>query len=203
MLTIFSGGLFTVLKHGMSGQPSEQVRDEAVTDLNLSLFSQHLDEIFELLLVAFTSVETLSPEDQFLLQSWLQFDERFVEHNRNQSSLKYERVSAHLRLAKGLLLLDKPIPSLAHFQSAIELLELLSDENPTIFSYRLELSDTYQAMGTCLELLGRSREAVVALDSAIRTLLDPVIPPQTGQEERLEKLYQYRDQELLPNGLVQ
>lgn len=193
LMAVFLGGLFYALRESRSAGPVEEAGGAAVNDLNLSLHSQQLDEIFQLLLVRFTTTDSLTPEDSFLLQSWLQFDERFVDQNRDQSALKYERVSAHLRLGKGLLILDKPIPSMSHFQSGIELLKMLVKENPALVSYRLELADSYQGMGACLDQVGRSREAIRALDSAIRALQDPGLTEDSGQEDRLDKLYKHRD----------
>lgn len=188
-----------------SGDSTLIARDPELTELtlDLSLLSQQLDELFQFFIQRVSDDATLAPEDRALLQNWLEFDERFIERIRDRNILKFERVNAHLRLGHGLYLLELAEPSIAHFETAIELLEDLLEENSMIASYRLDQSDAYYGLGRSKKVLGRNREALEAIETAIRILSDPRFPPATGRQERLAELYIQRRELLASNVNVE
>jgi tetratricopeptide (TPR) repeat protein len=174
-------------------------RGAPARDLNLPLLSQQLDMTFQELRERFFEEGDLPPEDRKLLQNWLQFDERFVEQNQGRDSLKYERVVAHRRLGFGLHLLQQPLLAISHYQSAIELLDRLAAENPTISNYRTEQAVAFHELGRAYESARQEQQARRALDSAIETLRESRDPTDQEQQQLLDELYQYRRQFLAPN----
>lgn len=182
-------------------EPSPDPLDLELTEmtLNLSLLSQQLDELFQFFTRRVAEADSLTPDDRLTLESWLEFDERFIERVQNRETLKFERVNAHLRLGHGLYLLQMTEPSIAHFKAAIELLNELLEENPMIASYRLDQSDAYYALSRSIKVSGRNAEALEAIEAAIRIVRDPRFPADSGRQERLAELYKQKRDLLAPN----
>jgi tetratricopeptide (TPR) repeat protein len=177
-------------------------RETELTDLtlDLSLLSQELDELFGFFVQRVSDETMLTPEDRQLLESWLEFDERFIERTQNLKTLKFERVNAHLRLGHGMYLLQMTEPSIAHFQKAIKLLDELIKENPKIDSYLLDKSDAYYGLARSMKVVGRNGEALAEIEAAIKLLSDPRFPTGTG---RLNELYRQKRELLAPNVTAQ
>lgn len=180
-------------------EPDSQNVELTELNLGLTLLSQQLDELFRMFAQRISAEKTLTPDDQRMLESWLQFDERFLERIQDSQVLKYERVTVHLRVGFGLSRLDMPEPSIPHFESAIRLLNELIKDNPVIASYRTDQSDAYYGLGRSMQALGRTRESIESYDSAIEILRDPRSPAASGRQERLEELYLQKHQLLVPN----
>ena len=190
ILAMAAGALSVWHTRVVSHQREESERLAYRADENLLVMTQQLDEVFSVLLDRLAQNIQVPDVDQQLLKTWLQFDKQFIEKNASNESLRFEVATAHRRLGYGSFLLGEGEKAIEHFHSAVELLQGLAVDHPTIGSYGAETADTYALLGWVLQKSSRYAAAAVAYEDAIRLLNDPAVPADSVRDERLSELHQ-------------
>lgn len=104
--------------------------------------------------------EALPPREREGLATWIAFDRRFVELNRDDSSLAFEVATAMRRIGYANLLSGDLDQARDYLQQASGIFTSLENEFPTSISYRIDHAATRLQLAQ-LERLQNSRSAAI------------------------------------------
>jgi hypothetical protein len=162
-------------------------------DDNLLLVLQQTDTLGGQFLGRFTEGSKLSDDDITVLETWLTFDERFLQGHFGGLELRFERSLTARRACETALLLDNLQRAAGFCDLESSLLESLRLENPNMLIYYRRQLDNLASGARINLLMGEKGRAKERLTKASQLVGDSVIPP--GDEldlavvEPLFKLY--------------
>jgi tetratricopeptide (TPR) repeat protein len=102
-----------------------------------------------------------------LLETALPFFQQFAEQESPDAVVRAARGRAYHRLAVLRQALGDRDPAVADYRKALQILEPLVDEFPTVAEYRLALAESQRELGIFLTLLGQRAEAEANLRKAL------------------------------------
>jgi serine/threonine protein kinase len=109
----------------------------------------------------------LKPLRRELLETAVRYYQRFVEEHRDEPGLREELAAAHIRVGSIRYEIGLPAGAVQAYQSAIDLLEKLTKDNPSDLRFRGQLAACLRPIGRLQTIaMGRAAQGLVALDQA-------------------------------------
>jgi hypothetical protein len=143
---------------------------------NALLAAQHLDVVFNQFASQLADPNRLASGDRIALETWLQFDQKFVDQNAHNLEIRFERATVHRRLGHGLTLLGRRPQARYHLERASALFGDLSHEYRTVPSYLGGLADTCVRLGDLRLLDGEFQAAELAYQRAATLMQNECLP---------------------------
>jgi tetratricopeptide (TPR) repeat protein len=107
-------------------------------------------------------------DDAVLLQSVLEFYERFAARNATNAQLQVEAAKAYRRIAELQQRLGKPTEAEGSFARALAILERVVRKSPSVVAYQYELAETYASA----EPSSEGAEAMAQAEQRLRHALE-------------------------------
>lgn len=155
------------------------------------LMQQQLDEMFSLTTAIAQEQPELSNSQLTLFDSWLRFDEHFLNRIRRGPSSQFAQANVHCRRGLTHNILDQHEQALVEFHAAIDLLENLRGDHPAIASYEVELLRAHVYAARSAGKIGWPNAKILQhVDAALSLLSSPNLPETNGFQQLEVKLKQ-------------
>ena len=157
-----------------------QTRLQSLSSAN-NLLQQQLDETFTLTNALSEEGAVLSETQKALLQSWLKFDEQYLNRIRREPSSLFTQANLHSRRGRSSQFLGMHEQALIDFRAAIGLLEKLHADYPGIPSYAADLvAANFYASKSAKQLGLPQEDSLIFVEAAIETLRSPSLAGIAG-----------------------
>lgn len=146
-----------------------------------NLLQQQLDETFTLTAALTEEGAVLSETQQALFNSWLRFDEQYLNRIRREPASLFTQANVHSRRGRSNQFLGMHEQALIDFRAAIGLLEKLYADYPGIPSYAGDLVAANFYAAKSAKQLGLPPEDILTfVEAAIEALRSPSLHSVEG-----------------------
>lgn len=128
------------LEHARERYFSTSAADQDRLRKTNRLFIQQIDTIGSAYLETLSAGNVSTAEREFLEKAWILYDRKFIELNSNEAVLTYELSSSARRVGFACLYIGQHDMAEEYLLLAVSLLETLTEDYPTLVSYRFDQS---------------------------------------------------------------
>ncbi|HJS08598.1 MAG TPA: serine/threonine-protein kinase [Pirellulales bacterium] len=153
LVLVLLGGII-----GTTWQAMQATRERERSEHNFQLARDAVDRMLIRVAEDLRDVPRVEQTRRALLEDALEFYQALLTGRSSAPEMSYQTARAHLRLGRIYVMLNRPIEAESAFRSAIDLLDVVVESQPSVDSYLNELADAHAALASRLMRANQTRE---------------------------------------------